>query len=332
MRIPSAWLLAGGVLLASTSLLAAGPATPTPLSAAEANQLVQRVANAPRLVSYHGVYVHQYGDRFETVRVVHIADGDKDIERRETLDGPPLELMREGDRVGLFLPEDAYPSSIDRRMMSKLFPRQWPDQAQQVLSGYVIRKAGHARVAGVAADIYEFEPRDRFRYPHRYWIHPESGLMLKSMMVGLRNEPIELFTFSQIQIGGTIDRKLLKPSHPLRVLPLENSEGDALKMQDPEWEVRGLPPGFRLVKAKRSLWGKARPVTHHLYSDGLVTVSVFIEPMQRATVPSISQQGGLSFFSRPFGNYVLTVVGEVPTEAVQQLSNAYVLREPTPAE
>ncbi|GLS03254.1 sugar dehydratase [Chitiniphilus shinanonensis] len=327
MRIPSVWLLAGGVLLSSASLLAAGPATSAPLSAAEANQLVQRVANAPRLVSYQGVYVHQYGDRFETVRVVHIADGDKDIERRETLDGPPLELMRDGDRVGLFLPDEAYPTSIDRRMMSKLFPRAWPEQAQQLLSGYVVRRTGHARVAGVATDIYEFEPRDRFRFPHRYWIHPETGLMLKSMMLGVRSEPIELFTFSQIQIGGNIDRKLLKPSHPLRTVPLENGDGDALRVQDPEWEVHAMPPGFRLVKAKRSMWGKGRPVTHHLYSDGLVTVSVFIEPKQRSMAPSLSQQGGMSFFSRPLGNYVLTVVGEVPAEAVQLISNAYVLRE-----
>ncbi|UXY13766.1 MucB/RseB C-terminal domain-containing protein [Chitiniphilus purpureus] len=333
MRIPSAWLLAGGMWLSSVSLLAGGPASSAPLSNAEAGQLVQRVADAARLNSYHGIYVHQYGDRFETVRVVHLADGARDIERRETLDGPPLEMLREGDKVGLYLPEDAYPASVDRRLMSKLFPRQWPEQAQQLLAGYQIRRAGHARVAGVPADIYEFEPRDRFRYPHRYWVHPESGLMLKSMMIGPRNEPIELFTFSQIQIGGTIDRKLLKPNRPLRTLPLESGEGEAIRPQDPEWEVRSLPPGFRLVKTKRSAWAKGRLVTHHLYSDGLVTVSAFIEPLPRANAaPSLAQQGGISFFSRQLGTYLLTVVGEVPTETVQLLSNAYTLREPAAAE
>ncbi|HSC81947.1 MAG TPA: MucB/RseB C-terminal domain-containing protein, partial [Chitinolyticbacter sp.] len=303
-------------------------ADPHPLlSHAEAGQLVHKVANAPRTTSYHGIYVHQFGDRFETVRVVHAADGGKDIERRETLDGPQLELLREGEKVGLFLPEDTYPPAIDRRLMSKLFPRQWPEQSTQMLTGYQVRRIGSARVAGVPADIYEFEPRDRFRYPHRYWIHPETGLMLKSVMVDDRKQLVELFAFSQIQIGGTIDKKLLKPNHTLRTLPIENGDGEAVRLRDPDWDVKSTPAGFRLIKAKRSLWSKSRPVTHHLYSDGLVTVSVFIEPMTRAMQPVLQQQGGINFFSRPLGSSVLTVVGQVPAETVQLLSNAYVPRE-----
>ncbi|WP_148716189.1 MucB/RseB C-terminal domain-containing protein [Chitinolyticbacter meiyuanensis] len=326
MRIAQACSLAGAALLTSVSLLAADPSAP--LNANEAGQLVQKVANAPRTTSYHGVYVHQFGDRFETVRVVHLADGSKDVERRETLDGPPLEMLREGDKVGLFLPDDAYPPALDRRLMSKMFPRQWPEQPSQVLAGYQIRRIGSARVAGVPADIYEFEPRDRFRYPHRYWIHPESGLMLKSMMVNERKQLVELFAFSQVQIGGPIDRRMLKPNHPLRAMPIENGDGDALKLRDPDWDVKAIPAGFRLVKAKRSLWGKSRPVTHHLYSDGLVTVSVFIEPMTKPLQqPVLQQQGGVSVFSRPIGQSILTVVGEVPGETVQMLSNAYVPRD-----
>jgi sigma-E factor negative regulatory protein RseB len=45
-------------------------------------------------------------------------------------------------------------------------------------------------------------------------------------------------------------------------------------------EVSGMPPGFKLLRAvQRSLPGQAeRTVRHMVFSDGLVMLSLFIEP------------------------------------------------------
>ena len=68
-----------------------------------------------------------------------------------------------------------------------------------------------------------------------------------------------------------------------------------------------------------------------LYSDGLASVSVFIEPRKgepKATSRP-SQQGAVSFYSRQIPDHNVVVVGEVPTIAVMEIANS-VVKEPPP--
>ena len=52
--------------------------------------------------------------------------------------------------------------------------------------------------------------------------------------------------------------------------------------KDTGWMVTRLPPGFvKIVEGFRRLRGKRDPVAQLVYSDGLVAVSVFIEPIAR---------------------------------------------------
>lgn len=317
------WILAGSLLLAGHRLLAATPSTNDFMSQQEATQLVARVANAARVVTFQGVYVHQHGDNMESFRVVHEAGGGVDIERRESLDGPPREFLRQGNQISLYLPGgQVFP--IDRRQSSKLFPRQLPEEPEHVLSNYQVRPAGQERIAGINTDIYDFEPKDKLRYQHRYWVDHETGLMIKSMMLGTRHEPVEVFAFSQIQIGGALDKRLLKPVHPVKPAPLDDNPGTTALPKDPAWDIHGLPGGFRLLKvSQRPMVGKTKPVIHHLYSDGLVTVSVFIEPFDQTAPLGIAQQAGISVFARQAGPYLLTVLGEVPVDTVQAFSYGY---------
>ena len=45
-----------------------------------------------------------------------------------------------------------------------------------------------------------------------------------------------------------------------------------------DWQARELPPGFRMTaRSTQSLPGSSRPVTHLVFSDGLASVSVFVE-------------------------------------------------------
>ncbi|GGP27393.1 sugar dehydratase [Silvimonas amylolytica] len=317
------WILAGSLFLAGHRLLAATPVPNELLSAQEANQLVARVANAARTVTFQGVYVHQHGDNMEAFRVIHEATSGNDIERRESLDGPPREFYRQGNQISLYLPGgQVFP--IDRRQSSKLFPRQFPDDPEHVLVNYQVRYVGQERVAGQDTNIYDFEPKDKLRYPHRYWVHADTGLMLKSVMLGVRHEPVEVFAFSQVQIGGSIDKRQLKPVYPVKPAPVDDAPGTLTLPKDPAWDIHNLPGGFRLLKvSQRAMTGKPRPVVHHLYGDGLVTISVFIEPFDPAAPLGIAQQAGITVFARQAGPYLLTVLGEVPAETVQAFSYAY---------
>jgi sigma-E factor negative regulatory protein RseB len=97
--------------------------------------------------------------------------------------------------------------------------------------------------------------------------------------------------------------------------------GDVVQ-QDTGWLVKELPPGFsKIVEGYRTLRGKVAPVAHLVFSDGLVAVSVFVEPMPQAPQPiGLSQQGGINVYSRQLNEHLVTVLGETPGATVRQIA------------
>ena len=151
-----------------------------------------------------------------------------------------------------------------------------------------------------------------------------TGLLVKAQLLNDRGMPVEQFAFSDIQIGIKIERDMVRPTYrppPPDWEMRESMPGDVVP-QDTGWLVKELPPGFtKIVEGYRSLRGKSAPVAHLVFSDGLVAVSVFIEPMQQAPQPiGLSQQGGVNVFSRQLSEHLVTVLGETPGAAVRQMA------------
>jgi sigma-E factor negative regulatory protein RseB len=93
--------------------------------------------------------------------------------------------------------------------------------------------------------------------------------------------------------------------------------------QDTGWQVKDLPPGFtKLVEGYRVLRGKPDKVAHLVFSDGLVAVSVFVEPMPQAPQPigPAPQQDGVNQFRRQLSDHLVTVLGETPGATVRQIA------------
>ena len=104
-------------------------------------------------------------------------------------------------------------------------------------------------------------------------------------------------------------------------------QGDA-ESKETGWTVTRVPPGFiKIVDGYRRLRG-ARQVAHLVYSDGLVAVSVFIEPIGvAASHPiGISRQGGINVVIRQQDDNLVTVLGEVPVATVRQIAHSVARR------
>lgn len=288
----------------------------------EAARLLRRVAQAPQKVSFQGIYVQQYGDALETIHVCHLVEGDKLHERRDTQDGPLREMVRHGEEVHLFMPG----SSADTAFQpdGHLFPALLPNDPAWVLQSYSLRKLGRERVAGQLADVYDLLPRDDLRFAHRLWVHVPTGLLLKASTRGRQNEPYELFAFSQLQVGGSIDRNQLQPASGVKPQRLVRPKPDEAM---PSWLQRNtaaVPSGFRLIRQQaRHLPSRGQPVVHHVYSDGVVAVSIFAEPGKAPAVGNLSRQGALNVYMQQAGDIRLTVVGEVPPETLERFARIY---------
>jgi sigma-E factor negative regulatory protein RseB len=308
------------------ALCTASIAAAQPLSPPEAMAWLQRIANAARQLNYTGTFVYQHGDTVETSRIVHLVDGANEVEKLETLDGPRREVLRTHDLVYTYHPDDKS-LRIERRRAGRSFPQLLPDQLTAITEHYEIRRAEIERVGGVEAQALILEPRDGLRYGHKFWADTSTGLLLKAKMVGERNHTMELFAFTQLQIGGSISRDLLKPSF---VIPPNSPPGPptGAEIVDTGWAIGNQPSGFhRVLEVRRMRQGpNSGSLVHIVLSDGLAAISVFIEPVSARNKAMadgrLIQQGATHIFSRVVGDQRVTVLGETPAHTVMQIANS----------
>jgi sigma-E factor negative regulatory protein RseB len=84
-----------------------------------------------------------------------------------------------------------------------------------------------------------------------------------------------------------------------------------------------LPAGFRLTTWRMQIIaGSSTPVQHLVYSDGLASVSVFIEPSDPRAQPmrGLAKVGAAFAFSRNLDGHQVTAVGEVPPVTVEAIA------------
>jgi len=317
-------------------LLIAGLLLPVPVAFAQSDpaamQWLQRIYSATQKLSYTGTFVYQHDDQVETSRITRMANASGPVERLEILDGVPREIIRSRDQVVCYLPSIAT-IKIDKQGGRHPFPLILSDQLKDLAESYVVRKGELERVAGYDCQVIVLEPRDNMRYAQRLCAELASGMLLKAKTLNEKNEMLEAFAFTQLKIGGHIDREKLKPRFMTRSKDwhVEDSEATEMDLAQAGWTVRSQPPGFRKVTEMTRTLNGATGVGHIVFSDGLAAVSVFIEPAvarNAARQPGLSRQGAINVFARQVDNYWVTVVGETPAESVKLIANAVEHRKP----
>jgi sigma-E factor negative regulatory protein RseB len=324
MKASSAALL----LLACT----AGGASAEATTAAEAMRLLHQMATAARELNYSGTFVYKHGGQIETSRLWHMTDASGDYERLETLDGPPREIVRANGEVTCFYPGQKT-AKVEQWTPARRFPGVVSEQLASIMANYTVRKGALARVAGHDCRIAVLEPRDNLRYGQIFCAEVKTGLPLRATTLNERHEQVEMFAFTQIQIGGDIPRELVRPSYDAQA---PGWKVDATRVQgsvaEGGWKVVNHPAGFRKVhEVKRTIQGKS--ASQIVFSDGLAAVSVFIEPAVAGAraAQEFSRQGAINVYTRSYAGSLVTALGEAPASTVMQFANSVTARgKPSP--
>ncbi len=296
----------------------------------QATTWLARAAEAARTLTYAGTIEFQYGGRVETSRLLHLNDNGTEFEKLVNLDGPAREVIRSDGEVRCYYP-DAKIVRIEPRTFRNVFPSLSTQQQLALAQFYRFRMAEVARVAGLEAQAYVLEPRDGQRYGHKFWADRATGLLLKARLLNEKNEIVEQVAFIDIAIGARIDRDMVKPSWastPPDWQERQGSSGDVV-VTDTGWVVTRLPPGFfKLIEGFRSWRGKRETVAHLAFSDGLVAISVFVEPLAASPRHSAGpqRQGGLNVYALKLDDHLVTVLGEAPATTVRQIAQSVVRR------
>lgn len=305
-------------------LLAASGTLAEPLSQDDLNWL-KKMVSAAHQTNYSGTFFYQSGNYVETSRITHLSDGVNEHEKLEGLDGERSEIIRKNDQMWCYLGERKV--MLAKREGARAFPALLPEQLSLLQDNYDIRHGEDDRVAGFQAYSILFQPRDKMRYSHKMWAHNETGLLLKSVVLDERDHFIEQYAFTQLTIGGNIDRKWAVPNNSAGQIASDATASSGVRAIPNEsgWIVYALPAGFKkITEVNRRLRGGNLPVTHLVYSDGLAGISVFIEKLEdkSGTKPGLYSKGIIQVYTKVVDNNLLTVVGEVPPRTVMQVADS----------
>lgn len=290
---------------------------------------LKTVAFAGHQTDYTGVFIYQRENHTETSRITHLAEADSEYEKVESLDGPKREIVRHHGQVWSY--KNHKMVQIDSHQVRSRFPSLLPSQISLLDSNYQAKRMGTERVAGYDAQVIVFQPNDSLRYTRKIWVHTDSGLLLKSAVLTDKNQVVEQYAFTQLQIGGKIDRSwLTKSAISVREGRMRDSSPSALEETHKKggsrissgWTAHAVPSGFKkIMEIQRPMHGNHAPVIQIVFSDGFSAISIFIEPDDgdEDDVEGLSSRGAVNIYHRVMYGHLITVVGEVPPHTVLQI-------------
>ncbi|WP_242513567.1 MucB/RseB C-terminal domain-containing protein [Halochromatium salexigens] len=297
-------------------------------------ELLGRMAKALSEREYEGTLVYLNGHQLSTLRIAHRIDGGQTRESLLALSGPIRAVARGHQSVTCVLP-DARAISVPRHPASAATLHSGALDIERLRSHYLIHLLGRSRIAGRDTRVVGIIPRDDLRYGYRFFVDEETGLPLKTDLMDSAAIPIEQVMFTEIEFLEEADKQALV-STPERTRPVaalsaqtatSTTPADPSKIVDAApWHFTALPAGYRLVaadppraQAEAQVEGGRR---WFMISDGLSTVSVYVEPDQEHGFTGYKRVGAVHAAGRLVDGHQVTVVGEAPLPTVQAIADA----------
>lgn len=246
------------------------------------------------------------------VRTLALSHRIKDGVRQQVvqhLDGPSVNVERRA-QVGHWGWLDASASAADAPM-----PKRW---AEHVAASYDIALDADKRVADRDAVRLTFTPKKGDRYRHQWWVDHKTGLLLKHVLRDADDAILETFQVTRLKAPE-------RYADDVEVTRPESTE-------EPDWQVGWLPDGMEPQPGADQDASHGR--TQRLYSDGLATVSVFVESPAVSTalatgvhklgVSAIAVERHQAQAPEP---WQVIAIGEVPPELLGRIARSVTLTD-----
>ena len=312
--------LAGLAVLSLSALAAAEP---------DPSSLLREMAWALDRTNYEGVFIHTHLGRSETMKVVHRVDTEGRItERLVSIDGSGREIIRNDDEVRCILPDRRSVFVEKRNNQNPLFANL-PQYSEKLGLYYDFVALGAEKLLHLDTRVLVIEPRDEYRYGYKLWLEQSTSLPLKTHLLGEDGGVIEQILFHSITLSDEIPVYAVEPGVDASDFTwyYERDEAPAGSETQPDvWQAADLPPGFRLEATNSEyLPDSDSPTQHIVYTDGLASVSVFVEPGSRGDgglAPGTSHRGAAFAHTARADEYMVTAVGEVPAVTVKMIADS----------
>lgn len=318
---------------------AASTSTSTPdASQREAVALLSGIYPTALRLHYEGTFVFQRGGTVQSSRLVHFVDnGNDQYQKIDGLDGEPRSVIQHNVDLFTFLPA-SHTVILDRRKSQDNFPALLSAGSSRVLQTYRATTDGDERVAGRDCRIVLLKPIDAYRFTYRLYIDRPSGLLIRVQTLDSDAHVLEQVGFSQLQIGAL--SSATKKSIRDRVRRLNDWKQvraplEAVDMEAAGWTLDSGVAGFQKVlelrrpMAARDANAPPVPVDQAVFSDGVTTVSLFIEPVDKSDrKPGEGKAGATHLLAEQHGAFWVTLIGEVPAATLRKFADSIQYRAP----
>jgi sigma-E factor negative regulatory protein RseB len=289
-----------------------------PTLAQEAGEWLVRMEQALGGIDYQGDLVYAHGNQIEALRIFHANGPDGGRERLISLNGAAREVIRAGGQVTCIGTGQRPAVYGDAAMSASMLGTQPGFDAVALQRHYAIGLGSVERVADLEAQVLVLQPRDAYRYGYRLWLERQTGLPLKSVRFGADGRPVEQLMFTRIALHQ-------RPSDiDLAGDAVSGASHNALSVPQPAgaqvatWRVIDPPPGFTLAAQQPAPTAQGE---HLIYSDGIASVSVYVEPLQGGPVFSgAASRGAINLYGRITAGRQVTVLGDVPAATVERFA------------
>jgi len=345
-RIASLSLLIAAAPLALNVSAADGSVTATEIVPVKAGDVAEekravrswlnRMADAVQRLNYTGTYVYFHDDKLDAMQIVHAMTAEGEYEKLVSLTGDGREIHRTRRGVQCYLPSE------QTVMMDEAGPRSpfrlakmWDvDQLEAV---YEFRYAGNDRVAGRACKRIHVLPRDQYRFGYKLCLDSETGMLLSTELVNQNGVTIEQMMFTEVAFPLLIPQTRLAPEVDTEgyvwlkhggPLPKYTSQTEA----ETQWQLKEMPPGFHASGGRSKNGALDQDLSWQMaYTDGLASVSIFVEPLQDGQAPleGGSRIGAVMAWGSVREGHQITVMGDVPGHTLRSFAAAL---EPRPRE
>jgi sigma-E factor negative regulatory protein RseB len=283
------------------------------------SEWLMRMHEASRRRSYAGTFVvSSFAGELSSARIWHACEGDVQMERVESLTGAPRAIFRRNDDVSTFLPESRVVRTEKRESLGP-FPPLLTAGDSSIPDYYSARRVGRDRVAGYDADVVQLVPKDNLRFGYRIWSEKKSGLVVKLQTLDTEGSVLEQAAFSELRLDAPVRMDRLAQM-------MANTEGYRVERADVAkttavaegWTMRASVPGFKPMTCYRR--PAAENTMQWIFSDGLASVSLFVEPYdrQRHTQEGLfAAVGATQTLTHRIQDWWVTAVGEVPAATLR---------------
>lgn len=293
----------------------------------QAKSWLERLSTSLRSLNFSTSFVVVKNNQAEPYHWLHGVNKEQvELEIIARLNGPRRDVLRKGEVVSYIEPEQEVYSIVAKSLTSPI-PSVFSDNISVLEANYRFISVGRSRVLGRVAQLIRIVAKDEHRFGYWLWLDQQSGLLLKTAVITRQGQLLEQIQFTHLDITDDIPENLMQLEStqlPVVIEPAIDNKEVALF-----WKINWLPEGFKAIKSNRHrIHQNKKAVEFMLFSDGLVDISVYVNPSTKKQRPiEYASDGATLVFSQIINGLEVSVVGQIPLATAKLIADSIA---PTP--